>query len=196
MSGERAVFLDRDGILNELAPDPVTGLYEGPLSLDEIRLIPGAAEALGRLIDHGYLLAIVTNQPGAAKGLVDLETIAAIHARVLSLLAAQDVYIDTSRLCLHHPEGVLESLSGACPCRKPAPGMLFDAAQELEVDLGSSWIIGDSDSDIEAGQRAGVRTVLVLQPLSAHKRQGQVSADIESKSLGEAVDRLLDQDGC
>ncbi len=194
MKGQAAVFLDRDGILNELAPEPGSGLYEAPLSLDQVRLIPGAAEAVRRLLDHGYLLAIVTNQASAAKGLVDLESLAAIHARVLSLLSAQNVYIDTSRLCLHHPDGIVEELSGPCSCRKPEPGMLLDAAQELEVDLASSWIIGDSDTDVEAGRRAGVRTILVREPGSAHKRRGHPGPDLETDSLAEAVERLLESD--
>jgi D-glycero-D-manno-heptose 1,7-bisphosphate phosphatase len=190
-----AIFLDRDGTVNELAPDPVTGLFEGPLRVEDIRLVPGAAEAIGELVDAGYLIVLISNQPGAAKGFTALETIAAMHAKVLALLAAKDVPVDASRLCLHHPDGVVPELAIVCGCRKPAPGMILDAADELAIDLESSWVIGDSDVDIEAGKRAGCRTALVSYPPSAHRRSG-VSADINGATLGEVVASLLEEVGC
>lgn len=196
MSGDRAVFLDRDGILNKLVPDPLTGLSEGPLSLDDVELVEGAADAVRRLADQGYLLVIVSNQPAAAKGLIELWTLAAIHARVLALLTSSGVAIEASRLCLHHPDAVVPELAGPCACRKPEPGMILDAASELEIDLKESWMIGDTDSDIEAGRRAGCHTLLVLHPDSVHKRAGTGPADLVADSLGEGIAMLLSEGGC
>ena len=190
------IFLDRDGIVNELVLDSRTGQHESPTDLDDVVLIPGAAVAIWRLAEAGFRLAVVTNQPAAAKGFVELEDLAAIHGRVLGLLVAQGVEVDTSRLCLHHPDGVVAELAVTCDCRKPRPGMILDAAAELDSDLAQSWMIGDSDTDVEAGQLSGCRTVLVDNPRSAHRRAGSVVADIEATSLDDAVTRLLAMSGC
>ena len=101
----------------------------------------------------------------------------AMQARVLELLAAEGASFDDFRICLHHPEGVVPELTGPCDCRKPAPGMLLDAARELDIDLERSWMIGDTDSDVLAGRAAGCRTVLIEQPHSAHKRTAQPHPD-------------------
>ncbi len=106
-----------------------------------------------------------------------------MHARVLELLAAEGVRFDASRLCLHHPDGVVAELSGPCDCRKPAPGMLLDAARALGLDLGGSWMLGDTDADVAAGRAAGCRTVLIEHPASAHKRGGGASPDLIAADL-------------
>ena len=148
----RAAFVDRDGTLDELVPDPVSGEPEGPLHARDVTLIPGAAAALGDLTGAGWLLIGVTNQPAAAKAKVSVDELAEVQARVLELLPAEGVRFDDFRLCMHHPDGVVPALSRECDCRKPAPGMLLEAAGPLGVDLSASWMIGDTDSDVEAGQ--------------------------------------------
>ena len=160
-SDRPAVFVDRDGVINELVSDPVSGQPESPLRVDDVRLIPGAAAALRDLTDAGWRLVGVSNQPSAAKGLMTLTELHAIQARVLELLAAEGAAFDDFRLCLHHPEGVVLELAGECDCRKPAPGMLLSAANELALDLRRSWMIGDTDGDVQAGRAAGCRTILV-----------------------------------
>jgi D-glycero-D-manno-heptose 1,7-bisphosphate phosphatase len=102
---------------------------------------------------------------------------------VLELLARREVQITASRLCLHHPDGVLAELSGPCACRKPAPGMLYDLAAELQLDLGTSWMVGDTDADVGAGRAAGCRTLLIEHPGSAHKRTGDPSPHFWAPSL-------------
>ena len=129
----------------------------------------------------------VSNQPAAAKGKVPLEQLLAVHERVLALLREQGVHLDASRLCLHHPEGVVAELTGPCDCRKPAPGMLLDAAEELDLDLASSWMVGDTDADIAAGTAAGCRTVLIEHPGSAHKRLRAVNPDVIAENLADGV---------
>lgn len=184
MSARPAVFLDRDGVLTELVPDPGSGLPESPLSPGDVRLVPAAAAAARRLRDDGgYALVGVTNQPAAAKGRLTVSRLEEVQARVVDLLAAAGVELDGWRMCLHHPDGVVAELSGPCECRKPAPGMLLDAARELGLDLDRSWMVGDTDADIEAGRAAGCRTALIVHPGSAHKRSEAGSADLEGPDL-------------
>jgi D-glycero-D-manno-heptose 1,7-bisphosphate phosphatase len=185
--GRAAAFLDRDGVLNELVPDPVTGAPESPLSVDDVRLVSGAAAAAARLMKLGFVLVCVSNQPAAAKGTVPLERLLAVHERVLALLREAGIRLDASRLCLHHPEGVVAELTGPCDCRKPAPGMLLDAAEELDLDLASSWIVGDTDSDVAAGKAAGCRTMLIEHQGSVHKRLQVVNPDVIAASLADGV---------
>ena len=119
------------------------------------KLTPGASCALRRLSNAGYLLVCCTNQPAAAKGVTSIDALNAVHARVLQLLEAEGARIDNSQICFHHPQGIVATLTKHCDCRQPAPGMLLVAAAALDIDLASSWMIGDADTDIEAGQSAG-----------------------------------------
>lgn len=191
MTGRRAAFVDRDGVINELVADPLSGLPESPLAPDQVVLIAGASRALAALAQAGWLLIGVSNQPAAAKGAISVEQLDAVQARVAELLAADGVSFDAFRLCLHHPDGVVPELSGACDCRKPAPGMLLDAAAELGIDLAASWMIGDTDSDVLAGARAGCRTILVEHRDSAHKRSEPGAADAVLADLDAAAAWLL-----
>lgn len=189
--GAPAVFLDRDGVLNELVEDPVAGVPESPLSVDDVRLIPGAAGGALALHEAGYMLVCVTNQPAAAKGKVTLGELEAIQGRVAELLGAEGVTLDAWRMCPHHPDGVTEGLAENCQCRKPAPGMLLDAARELSLDLSRSWMVGDTDADTQAGAAAGCRTVQIEHPASAHKRAGRPPADLRARDLADAAAQLL-----
>jgi D-glycero-D-manno-heptose 1,7-bisphosphate phosphatase len=186
-----AAFLDRDGVLNALAPDPVTGAPESPLEPAEVRLLPGAADGARRLRDAGYVLIGVTNQPGAAKGFVTTHELALVHERVLALLEEQGVSFDGFEICPHHPDGVVAALSGECDCRKPAPGMLLKAASEHDLDLGASWMIGDTDTDVAAGLAAGCHTLLIEHRASAHKRGGGAPAELRAPDLLAAAAMIL-----
>ena len=183
MTATVAVFLDRDGILDEPVGDPVDGRPESPLRAADVSLVAGAAEGCRRLKDAGFLLVVVSNQPGAAKGKATLDDLWAVHARVAELLRDEGAEIDDWRYCFHHPDAVTAELRGPCDCRKPAPGMLLHAAAAHAIDLPASWMVGDRDTDVEAGCRAGCRTVLVEHPGSAHRRCGDAHADVLSHSL-------------
>ena len=191
MSRPEAVFVDRDGVINELVPDPVSGQPESPLRPEDIRLISGAALALRILADAGWRLVGVSNQPAAAKGKVSLEALRAVQARVLELLASEGVRFDAFKLCLHHPDGVVPELTGACECRKPAPGMLLEAVRELGLDPAACWMVGDTDGDVAAGRAAGCRTALVEYPGSAHKRMSDPDPDTMVSSLAAAATVIL-----
>jgi D-glycero-D-manno-heptose 1,7-bisphosphate phosphatase len=182
-----AAFLDRDGTLNELVVDPVTGFPESPLRPESVRLVQGVAASLKILRTQGFLLVCVTNQPAAAKGRVPLEQLISVQARVVELLGEEGVHFDAARMCVHHPNGVVEGLSGPCDCRKPRPGMILSAAEELGVELARSWLIGDTDSDVAAGLAAGCHTILLETVGSAHKRQAPEAANERAANLRAAV---------
>ena len=131
----------------------------------------------------------MSNQPSAAKGTADLAALAAVHDAVVALLAEEGLAVDEVRYCFHHPAGTDPELGRACDCRKPAPGLILQAADALGLDeaaLGRSWLIGDSDVDVEAGRAAGLRTVLVEDPRSAHRRHG-AEADARAGDVLEAA---------
>jgi D-glycero-D-manno-heptose 1,7-bisphosphate phosphatase len=187
----RAVFVDRDGVINDLVRDPLSGRSESPLSVADVSLVDGAANALRRLSSAGWRLVGVSNQPAAAKGIVTIDEQDAIQARVLELLSGFGVRFDDFRLCLHHPDGVVSELTGPCDCRKPAPGMLLAAAASLDLDLAASWMVGDTDTDVLAGQAAGCWTILIENRGSAHKRSGSVAPTAVAADLAAAADRML-----
>jgi D-glycero-D-manno-heptose 1,7-bisphosphate phosphatase len=194
--GRPAVFLDRDGVLNELVHTPTRGARESPRRASDVRLIAGAAAAAAALKAAGYVLVCATNQPGAAKAEVSLGELEAIHERVRELLAAEGVELDSWKVCLHHPDGVLPDLGRPCACRKPEPGMLLDAARDLGLELSRSWMIGDSSSDVAAARAAGCRSILIENPHSAHKRADAPDADLNASDLRDAAAQLLALERC
>jgi D-glycero-D-manno-heptose 1,7-bisphosphate phosphatase len=191
LTARRAAFLDRDGVIDALAADPITGLPESPLRVGDVVLLDGVGPAMRELADAGFLLVGVSNQPAAAKRTVALAELQAVHERVIGLLAEQGVRFDDFRICWHHPDGADPLLGVACDCRKPAPGMLLDAARDDGIDLHASWMIGDGDADVIAGTRAGARTVLIEHPASAHKRAGASAPTLVAADLPAATRALL-----
>jgi len=188
---QRAVFLDRDGVITELALNPATGEYESPHTLAELKMLPGAVDALKRLQDAGFLLFIVSNQPSYAKGKTTLENIEAIAAEVDRALRAGGVTITEAYYCYHHPQGIVPGYSVPCGCRKPGTQSLRDARDHYKVDLAQSWMIGDQDSDIACGRSAGCRTIVVANPLSAFRRPGVEKPTLTATDLPDAVAKLL-----
>lgn len=153
----KAIFLDRDGTINE-------NMDIHP-SVENFCLLPGAADAIRKINETHYLAVVVTNQPMIAKGFLTFPELEKIHKKMETLLGNERAYLDRIYFCPHHPEkgfaGELPELKIDCDCRKPKPGMLLQAARDLNIDLSNSWMIGDSLSDIEAGRRAGCNTILL-----------------------------------
>ncbi|KPK36543.1 MAG: hypothetical protein AMJ65_16050, partial [Phycisphaerae bacterium SG8_4] len=147
---DKAVFLDRDDTLIE---DP--GYIDNP---DQVKLLDGAAEALIELKNLGYKLVVVTNQSAVARGIITEKVLAEIHERMRQLLAEKNAYLDEIYYCPYHPEGVVPKYRKESNYRKPNPGMLLEAADDMNIDLGDSWCIGNSSSDVEAGSHAGCKT--------------------------------------
>jgi D-glycero-D-manno-heptose 1,7-bisphosphate phosphatase len=191
----RAVFLDRDGVINELVLDERSGAYESPYRAADVALMPGVPDALRALRDHGFRLVVVSNQPAAAKGTATLEGLEAVHKRVEALLAEHAVRLDASYYCFHHPDGTDPELKGPCHCRKPAPGLILDAAAELGLALGASWVVGDANRDVVAGRLAGCRTILVENSRSRQRRGGTVEVDAVAQDLPEAASFVIDNSG-
>lgn len=150
---QKAIFLDRDGTINK---------YVGFLrNIDDFELIDGAAEAIKKINESGYLAIVVTNQPVIARGEVSWDELNEIHRKMATLLGKEGAYLDGIYICPHHPdkgfEGERPEYKIDCDCRKPKPGLLLKAAKDFNIDLSQSYMIGDSDRDVEAGQNAGVK---------------------------------------
>ena len=170
----RAVFLDRDGVINRaLVRD---GKPYPPPSVDELEVLPGVPEALQRLKTAGYLLVVVTNQPDVARGTQSRAVVEAMHVRLAILLP-----IDEFRTCYHDDGDV-------CGCRKPKPGLILDAARANGVDLSASVMIGDRWRDIEAGKQAGCVTVFLDY---GYLDRPPEQPDAVFGSLAEAADWIL-----
>lgn len=154
---QKAIFLDRDGTINK---------YVGFLrNIDEFELIDGVADAIKKINESGYLAIVVTNQPVIARGEVSFEELQKIHYKMETLLGKEGAYLDAIYYCPHHPhkgfKGERPELKIDCECRKPKPGMLLKAAQDFNIDLSRSWMVGDGENDIRAGQNAGCKTAFI-----------------------------------
>ncbi|MEX2213756.1 MAG: D-glycero-beta-D-manno-heptose 1,7-bisphosphate 7-phosphatase [Phycisphaeraceae bacterium] len=183
-----AIFLDRDGVINEDHPDMVR-------TPDDFHLLPGVAEAVKKINKSDYVAVLVTNQPMIAKGFASEADLDAIHAKLDTLLGERGAYLDRIYYCPHHPEAGFEGerieLKIECDCRKPKAGMLTRAAKEMNIDLSRSAIVGDRSVDIEAGRRAGVRTVLVRTGQAGGDGKINVQPDDVADDLAQAVDLIL-----
>jgi D,D-heptose 1,7-bisphosphate phosphatase len=149
----KAVFLDKDGTLVEDIPyniDP-----------EKIQLVEGALESLRLLQEHGYQLIVITNQSGIARGFFEEHELHGVRQRIRELLSPAGITLTDFYYCPHHPEGKVSKYAVDCFCRKPQPGMLYRAALEHDIRLADSWLVGDILHDIEAGNRAGCKTVLI-----------------------------------
>jgi D-glycero-D-manno-heptose 1,7-bisphosphate phosphatase len=177
---DKAIFLDRD---NTLIEDP--GYINSP---EQVKLLDGVAEALAELKAFGYKLIVVTNQSAVARGIVTEKVLGEIHNRLEQLLAEKKAFLDRIYYCPYHPDGVVAKYREESNCRKPNPGMLLRAAEEMDIDLGQSWCVGNSISDMEAGLRAGCKTILIDLP--SHQQQlepGQPRPDYKAVNIKEVV---------
>jgi histidinol-phosphate phosphatase family protein len=155
---KKALFIDRDGVINLMAPSETEG-FDSPQTLDQVELVPGVAEVIAFCNAQGVPVIEISNQPGAAKGKMTFEHLEAIEARVHKLLAGKGAKIDASYRCFHHPKATVAEFLLECDCRKPKPGLLLQAAQEMDIDLEKSLFLGDAASDMEAGQAARCKTL-------------------------------------
>jgi D-glycero-D-manno-heptose 1,7-bisphosphate phosphatase len=188
---KKAVFLDRDGVLNELTLNPVTGEYEPPHSPDDLIIFPDVIESLRILQEAGFILFLISNQPDYAKGKTTLENIMAVHGRLDRILKSEGIRFREYFYCYHHPQGIVPEYSFACECRKPKPYFLLKAARNYGIDLVHSWIIGDRDTDIECGKAAGTWTILIEKQYSSGFR-GSIDPDFKAANLKDSVKIILD----
>jgi D-glycero-D-manno-heptose 1,7-bisphosphate phosphatase len=156
----RAVFLDRDGVINELVYHQDTGIIDTPFTEAQLKLLPKAAQGLALINKLGFKAVLVSNQPGIAKGYYDLKTFEKVEKKLHKELKKKKAFLDASYYCFHHPKGD-GKYKRNCRCRKPKPGLLLEAAVDLDLDLKNSFMIGDSITDVQAGQEAGCKTFLL-----------------------------------
>lgn len=185
----KAVFLDRDGVLNAMIQDPGPGRHDSPYRPEEMELLPGVVRALRSLNEAGYLLVIISNQPGAAKGRCRIEDLERVHAAFYERLGPARSLIAGSYLCFHHPDSVLPKLRRRCECRKPGNLLLRQARQRFGIDLASSWMVGDRDIDVQCGQSLGLATILIEYPFTPEYR-GASTPDHRAASLAEAAETI------
>ena len=172
--GRPAVFFDRDGVL--VHSDVRDGKPYAVRRLEDFRIEPYAAEVTNLLKKAGFLLVVVTNQPDVGNGLVERSIVEEMNARLLDALP-----LDSVKVCFHAQDG-------GCACRKPEPGMLLEAAAEMDIDLGSSYIIGDRWSDIQVGKKAGCSTIFLDR---GYTENLSLQPDVTVFSLSQAVDLIL-----
>ncbi|MBI5031687.1 MAG: HAD family hydrolase [Chloroflexi bacterium] len=184
MKMRHVIFLDKDGTLIEDKPYNVE-----PSSM---RLISGAAEGLRMLHDLGYRFIVVSNQSGVARGYFSESALERVEWRLRELFANLRIPLDGFYYCPHHPHGVIPQYAITCDCRKPAPGMLFRAAREHSIDLRHSWLIGDIFDDIEAGHRAGCRSILI-DCENATAETPVREPDYRVNNLQQAAKRILEE---
>lgn len=178
---QKAIFLDRDGTINK---------HIGFLNnIDDFELLPRVKDAIRKINSSSYLAIVITNQPVVARGELTVEQLDVIHNKMETLLGENGAYIDALYYCPHHPHkgfvGEIEELKCECECRKPKPGMLYKAAEKFNIDLGNSWMIGDSENDMQAGMLAGCNTILISE------KEMNCEYAYRSKDLLEAVEKIL-----
>jgi len=157
----RAVFLDRDGTINEMVYLEDFGLIDSPMNPEQFRLIAGAGEAIRRLNQLGLKVVLVSNQPGIAKGKTTPELFEQVRKKMRELLTEEGARLDAEYYCFHHPEARVPGYRSICNCRKPKPGLILKAAEDLDLDLSSSYMVGDGLTDVIAGKAAGCRTIWI-----------------------------------
>jgi D-glycero-D-manno-heptose 1,7-bisphosphate phosphatase len=185
---KRAVFLDRDGVINRKPPE---GDYV--TRWEDFHILPGVAEGIALLNRASFLVIVVTNQRCIAKGLMSAAELEKMHERMTELLGKSGAIVDGTFYCPHE-------IGSGCDCRKPAPGMLLNAARLHDIELSASWMIGDSEIDVEAGRNAGCKTVRLLPTDEALDKAGRLpgkprQADIVAVTLLDAIRQIFYREG-
>jgi D-glycero-D-manno-heptose 1,7-bisphosphate phosphatase len=179
----RAVFLDRDGTIN-VEKDYLH-------RVEDFEFIPGVPEAIARLNGAGFLVIVVTNQSGVARGFYDLEAVHALHAHIAESLAPVGAVIDAWYVCPHHPENGVDEYRCDCLCRKPLPGMLLEAAEHYDIDLASSFMVGDKLADVDAALAAGSTPLLVRTGYGADAEKNLPAKVAVVDDLPAAVEMIV-----
>lgn len=157
----RAVFLDRDGVINSLIYHRDAGIVDSPFTIRQFKILPNVPRAIRVLNRLGLKVVIVSNQPGIAKAHFTRATLRAFDRKLAAALRRGGAHLDAACYCLHHPDAVVKKYRRRCACRKPGIGLFQQAARDLNIQLAGSYMVGDGITDIEAGSRAGCHTIFV-----------------------------------
>ncbi|MBI5560792.1 MAG: HAD-IIIA family hydrolase [Deltaproteobacteria bacterium] len=183
---KRAVFLDRDGVINPEVLNPSTGQWESPHKAEGFTLFPWTASALRLISKHGYLLFLASNQPDFAKGKTPLEDLIAIHEKFASAIQDEGICFSDFFYCFHHPSGNVPGYSRTCACRKPNPYFLLTAKKKWGLEMNLSWMVGDRHTDILCGKAAGTKTILIHNEY-AKEETGGCPPDFTAVNLKDAA---------
>jgi len=186
----RAVFLDRDGVINKNVFYADSAEWESPRTPDDVVLHEGATWAIKKIHDAGFKLFIVSNQPSYAKGKTSLKNLMAVDQLISKLLNEKGATIEARFYAYDHPDAVNKDVPAPHNARKPSPYFLLEAAKKYGVDLANSWMIGDRDTDIECGKNAGTRSILIDAD-HPNAKAGKSSPDYKAKSLRDAVTLII-----
>ena len=189
---KKAVFLDRDGVITKHVFNPLTGAYEAALNRHDLEVFPEAPGALKHLIDEGYLLFLVSNQPDYAKGKTTLENLKEAHKKFDRILKENGIVFTEYYYCYHHPDGIIKDHSFVCKCRKPGTQFVEEAKKKYDIDMTSSWFVGDRDKDIICGKNSGLKTILIEEKESAWDR-GKSRPDYKANDISGAIDIIVNK---
>ena len=193
LSDMKSVFLDRDGVINELIYYREHGIIDSPFTVEQFRLLPGVGVAINNFHKMDYVVILVSNQPGIAKGNFSEETFEEIRKKMKEELAKEGAFLDGEYYCFHHPEAKIARYKVNCLCRKPQPGLLLQAAKYMDIDLSQLWMIGDGLTHVKAGKEAGCRTVLLGKAkceLCRMMDEEMARPDIIASNLEEATENI------
>ncbi|HMQ68743.1 MAG TPA: HAD-IIIA family hydrolase [Ignavibacteria bacterium] len=185
----KAVFLDRDGVLNEMYYSKDRKEFHPPYDAADVKLFDGVLESLKVLRKNDYLLFMITNQPDHAKGKATLEKLMDVREEFQRIFSENDIRFSGQYYCFHHPEGIVAEFSGHCDCRKPGNYFVIEAVNDFDVDVRSSWFIGDRDKDIICGTNSGLRTIRIKSNYYEYKNK--TDADFVVNDLKEATEIIL-----
>jgi len=157
----KAIFLDRDGVINEVVYHKEMGIVDSPFTIEQFKILPEVCKAINRFHDQGFKVILISNQPGIAKNHYDKIVFEKIKEKMKNELSKEGAKLDAEYYCFHHPEAKIEKYKKICACRKPKPGMIMQAVKDHFIDLSKSWMIGDGINDIQAGLKAGCKTILI-----------------------------------
>lgn len=183
MRKNTAVFLDRDGTINE-----EVGYLD---SLDKLELYPNSFEAIRLINESGMLTVVITNQSGVARGYFSENFVNAVHSRISEILKKNGAHIDRFYYCPHHPTEGNDPYLKSCDCRKPSPGMLIRASEELEIDLSRSYMVGDAEKDIELANRVGAKGILVRTGYGENVVTSDVKPAYVAEDILDAVNWIM-----
>lgn len=192
----KALFLDRDGIINELVYYPEAGIADTPVNASQLRLILGIDKLINDAKRLGFLIIAISNQPSIGFKKIKEKDFKSIEKKITELLLTKGVSLTTSYYCFHHPFAKLSKYKKNCTCRKPKTGLFKKAAKDFNIDLSKSWMIGDGVNDIKAGKKAGCKTILLANINSTEnlriieKQLDKTKPDFIVKNLLEASDIL------
>lgn len=184
----KAVFLDRDGVINEMLFNKDRNEFEPPYKPGDLKIFRGVLEALAEFQNRGYKLFLISNQPDYAKGKASLDDLKKVHAELDKILAGNRIFFDEYFYCYHHPEGVVPEYSIKCDCRKPGNKFVQKAIEDFKIDNSESWFIGDRDSDILCGQRSGLKTIWIKND---KPQKSEFTPDYVAEDLKEASEIIF-----